>query len=424
MAADSSLLILGSGAAEHALARHLAGRSQTCWVAPGNAGAAALPGARTAPVDLRDGEALVALARRVSASAVFVNDPAALPWGAVDHLRAFGLPVFGAPILAARLEASKRFAHAQLEAAGLPTLEGRSFERYVEAKAAAAGLAPESWVVKPDGRGPRASVCFPETPEALLAAFEAGLVLGRFGDAGRRMRLERRASGPVACAVGLMGPKPRFLAGARLLDRLPPAPKAPGAGFGAWTLPENDPAGLSARLAADFARFAEHLNRSGLGYSGFLELRALQDEGGAWRYFGALTHLSALAGVVALEATEAPAELLLAALPGAPATGQVPLPRALSCAAVAYAAFPNPASDPASRWEIGGLEAAGRLPDTAVLHERTDAPDGAGSRLTVPQALTVVGRGASRELASHHARRALTALEIGGEPATYHRDLG
>src|SRR5262245_22449819 len=112
MAEAMRVLVLGSGAREHALAARIARSPRVSEVlcAPGNGGTAAI--ARNLSVDPEDGAAVVALARAHAVDFVVVGPEAPLVAGVVDALRAAGIAAFGPTAAGARLEGSKSFAKA------------------------------------------------------------------------------------------------------------------------------------------------------------------------------------------------------------------------------------------------------------------------------------------------------------------------
>jgi phosphoribosylamine--glycine ligase len=116
------VLVLGSGAREHALVRALAADPSVDAIiaAPGNPGIDAV--ARCAPLpDVSDGAAVLALARRHTVDLVVVGPEAPLVAGVADVLRGAGYAVFGPSAAAARLEGSKAFAKEVMASAGVPT---------------------------------------------------------------------------------------------------------------------------------------------------------------------------------------------------------------------------------------------------------------------------------------------------------------
>ena len=144
------VLVIGSGAREHALCLSLAAdptvTSLVC--APGNAGTAAV--AEQRGVDPMNGSAVAALATEVAADLVVIGPEAPLVAGVADAVRAAGIDCFGPSREAAQLEGSKAFAKDVMRAAGVPTAAARLC---VDAAQAAAALeefgAP--YVVKDDG---------------------------------------------------------------------------------------------------------------------------------------------------------------------------------------------------------------------------------------------------------------------------------
>ncbi|MBP5862739.1 phosphoribosylamine--glycine ligase [Streptomyces scabiei] len=115
------VLVIGSGAREHALCRSLSLDPDVTALhcAPGNAGTAEV--AESHPVDALDGAAVTALATRLEADLVVVGPEAPLVAGVADAVRAAGIPVFGPSGEAAQLEGSKAFAKEVMAGAGVPT---------------------------------------------------------------------------------------------------------------------------------------------------------------------------------------------------------------------------------------------------------------------------------------------------------------
>jgi phosphoribosylamine---glycine ligase len=144
------VLVVGSGAREHALCLSLAADPAiTALVcAPGNAGTAAV--AEQRGLDTDDGAAVAALAGDVGADLVVIGPEAPLVGGVADAVRAAGIDCFGPSRAAAQLEGSKAFAKSVMHAAGVPTAAARLC---VDVGGAAAALeefgAP--YVVKFDG---------------------------------------------------------------------------------------------------------------------------------------------------------------------------------------------------------------------------------------------------------------------------------
>jgi phosphoribosylamine---glycine ligase len=159
------VVVVGSGAREHALAWRLA-RSPLLTelhAAPGNPGIAAL--GRCHPVRADDGDGLLGLALTLEADLVVIGPEAPLVAGVADELRRNGIAVFGPGAEAARIEGSKLFAKEVMRAAGVPT-------------ATTLSVARPPCVVKADGLAAGKGVFVCHTSEELDAALRAVQRLG------------------------------------------------------------------------------------------------------------------------------------------------------------------------------------------------------------------------------------------------------
>jgi phosphoribosylamine--glycine ligase len=144
------VLVIGSGAREHALCLALAAdpavTSLVC--APGNAGTAAV--AEQRGVIATDPAAVAELARELAADLVVIGPEAPLVAGVADAVRAAGIACFGPSGAAARLEGSKAFAKDVMAAAGVPTARAYVCTNVDEAAKALDEFGPP-YVVKDDG---------------------------------------------------------------------------------------------------------------------------------------------------------------------------------------------------------------------------------------------------------------------------------
>ena len=129
-----NVLILGSGAREHALAGACAAspRLGALFVAPGNPGCARV--ARTVPLSLTNHGRIIEFCRREAVDLVVVGPEAPLVAGIADELASQGIACVGPSRAAARLEGSKGYAKDFCREFGIPTAEYRRFTNANEAK--------------------------------------------------------------------------------------------------------------------------------------------------------------------------------------------------------------------------------------------------------------------------------------------------
>ncbi len=195
------ILLIGSGAREHALAWKLCQSPlvETLVCAPGNPGIAAL--CDTRPIRADDVDALLALTRELVTDLVVIGPETTIAAGLADRLAEIGVACFGPTAAAGRLETSKAFAKAFAVRHGLPT--GR-FAVFEDAQAAKAALdqfkAP--WVVKADGLAAGKGVMIAPDRESAEAAI-AEIFGGRFGASGARVLLEEYLEGEIASVFAL-----------------------------------------------------------------------------------------------------------------------------------------------------------------------------------------------------------------------------
>jgi phosphoribosylamine---glycine ligase len=159
------VLLVGSGAREHALAWRLA-QSPTLTelhAAPGNPGIAQLGHCHPVRADDRDG--LLGLAVTLSADLAVIGPEAPLVAGVADELRHAGIAVFGPSAAAARIEGSKSFAKEVLNAVGVAT-------------AATLPVARPPCVIKADGLAAGKGVFVCRTAEEVDDALRKTTALG------------------------------------------------------------------------------------------------------------------------------------------------------------------------------------------------------------------------------------------------------
>jgi phosphoribosylamine--glycine ligase len=189
------VLVVGSGAREHALADVLASRGHAVWTAPGNVGTERV--GRNAAVAADDVSGLVGLASREGVDLVVVGPERPLVLGLVDALRERGIRAFGPSRAAAQLEGSKSFMKRFCARHGIPTAPFAVFDDPAEAERHARA-APRPPVVKADGLAAGKGVIVPESADEACAAIDRHMRRREFGDAGAVVVLEDRLEGEEA----------------------------------------------------------------------------------------------------------------------------------------------------------------------------------------------------------------------------------
>ena len=183
------ILVIGSGAREHALLRALRRDPAVgdLHIAPGNAGTRVL--AQTHPVDAADPASITGLAEQIRPDLVVIGPEVPLVNGAADALRVAGFAVFGPSGAAARIEGSKAFAKDVMAAAGVPTAAAVSVTAADDIDAAL-DRCGSPYVVKDDGLAAGKGVVV--TSDRAAAHAHAAAVL----DSGHPVLVEEYLAGP------------------------------------------------------------------------------------------------------------------------------------------------------------------------------------------------------------------------------------
>jgi phosphoribosylamine--glycine ligase len=182
------VLLLGSGAREHALAWKLAQSPllDKLFAAPGNPGIAAH--AELVALDAADHAAVAAFCAEQDVELVVIGPEQPLVDGLADSLRAAGVAVFGPGAAAAQLEGSKGFTKLLCARAGIPTARFARASNVQEAEAEL-GLFGLPVVIKADGLAAGKGVVIAETAAEAEAAV-ADMFAGGFGAAGACVVIE------------------------------------------------------------------------------------------------------------------------------------------------------------------------------------------------------------------------------------------
>ncbi len=192
------ILVVGSGAREHALAWALAQSPQQpeLWCAPGNPGIATLPRTTLLPIGVNDAEALCQAVVKLQIDLVVVGPEDPLAQGLTDALQASvpGLAVFGPQAAAAHLEASKAWAKEIMAAAGVPTGMATQVTT-LDAALDVVADAPLPMVVKADGLAAGKGVIICHTRSEAEAAVRELLEQHSMGTAGATVLIEEFLDG-------------------------------------------------------------------------------------------------------------------------------------------------------------------------------------------------------------------------------------
>ena len=350
---DTTILVIGGGAREHALAWRLqvgagtqpiAGRRVV--VAPGNPGIVA---------------AAVALARELHADLVVVGPEQPLVDGVIDALDAAGIAALGPTAACARLEGSKAFMKEVCTAAHVDTAGYAVCTRSEQAEAFIASR-PGGAVVKADGlcAGKGVTVC----PNPSDARDEARAFLeGRFGAASKTIVVEDLLPGEELSVFGLCdGVRALLFAPARDHKRLLDDDRGPNTGGMGAVVPLGARHGVPDAMLDDvdaqvFQPILRELARRGTPYRGILYAGLMLKDG----------HASVLEFNVRLGDPEAEALLLgtkvdllplfLGVARKAPLPSDAPAVRTLCApAAVVVIASPGYPESPELGATIEGLE--------------------------------------------------------------------
>jgi phosphoribosylamine---glycine ligase len=192
-----NILVIGGGGREHALVWKMAQSPLVhhIYCAPGNPGIAGL--AQCVPLAVDDIEGLLAFARDKGIGLTVVGPELPLTLGIVDRFQAAGLRIFGADRKAAQIEGSKAFAKDLMAKYGIPTAAYATFtDRQPAVEFIQRHGAPI--VVKADGLAAGKGVIVASTEEEAIAAVDAILVEGVFGEAGKKVLIEEFLVGEEA----------------------------------------------------------------------------------------------------------------------------------------------------------------------------------------------------------------------------------
>jgi len=401
------VLVIGSGAREHALLLALSKDPAVTALAcaPGNAGTSAV--SETYGVDLADPGSVAALAKEWNADLVVIGPEVPLVAGAADPVRDAGIPCFGPSKEAARIEGSKAFAKDVMQVAGVPTARSEIVDTPARLDAALHRFGP-TWVVKDDGLAAGKGVVV--TKDYDVARAHAMHLL----DGGHPVLLESFLDGPEAslfCVVDGTTVVP--LLPAQDFKRVGDNDAGPNTGgMGAYTPLDWAPAGLVDDVVARIVQpVVDELAARGATFSGLLYCGlALTSDGPQVIEFNCRFGDPETQAVLALLRTPL-AGLFLAAAEGRLAA-HPPLEWEDGAAVTVVIAAEGYPGRPRTGDVITGAEIDG------VLHAGTRRRDDGAIVSAGGRVLSVVGTGPSLSAARDEAYRLVSLVELTG---SHHR---
>lgn len=417
---DLDVLVIGSGAREHALVRSLLKSKRVGRVvgAPGNPGID--DDSEVVNVKADDIPALIAFAERERIDLVVVGPEAPLVDGLADQLRDRGIAVFGPGADGARIEGSKSFAKEIMKAAGVPTGEARYFTSYEEAH----GYLVEQGapvVIKADGLAAGKGVVVAQTLEEAEQALKDCFIARRFGEAGRKVLIEEFLEGEEVSLLSVVsGQQILPLVPAQDYKRVYDNDQGPNTGgMGAYSpVPTVDDA-LVSRIVDEVVRpTVAAMAERGIDYRGVLYAGLMLTSSGP-RVLEFNCRFGDPETQVILPRLDSDLlDLLWAAAVGDTLPSAVKW-RAEKAVGVVIASEGYPASVSPPR-PITGFEEVLRMENVEIFHAGTARVDGclmaAGGRV-----LTVVGKGLTFAEARANAYQAAKAIRFEG--AHYRTDI-
>ncbi|MBI4888686.1 MAG: phosphoribosylamine--glycine ligase [Acidobacteria bacterium] len=417
------ILVVGSGAREHALAWKLAAERAVSGVlcAPGNPGIAAV--ARCVEGDVANPRSLLEIAARESVDLTVVGPELPLSLGVVDLFAAERRAIVGPSRAAAALESSKAFAKDVMRRHGVPTA---AFEVCDSAAAAyaviASGALGYPLVLKADGLAAGKGVVIAPDRAGAEDAVRRTMVDRRFGAAGDRIVLEECLVGEEASYFVLAdGTACMPLTSAQDHKRIFDGDRGPNTGgMGAFAPAPRLTPEMERRVLRDIVQpVLEAMAEEGYPFRGFLYVGLMLTASGP-RVVEFNVRLGDPEAQVLLPRFDEDLSSLLSAAAAGALPSRAARFRREPHVGVVLAAAGYPDSVETGR-VITGLDDAARVPDALVFHAATQRQHGtlvtAGGRV-----LTVVGHGTGYGEAIDVAYRAASHIRFEG--MQFRRDIG
>jgi phosphoribosylamine--glycine ligase len=417
------VLVIGSGAREHAIAWKLARERDVTDLlcAPGNPGIAHV--ARCVAVDQGNPADVLALAAREHIDLTVIGPELPLSRGVVDAFAADGRAILGPSRAAAALESSKAFAKDFMARHKVPTARYHVSESAREALGWIEGD-PFGYplVLKADGLAAGKGVVIVDDRAAATATIESMMIQRRFGSAGDRVVFEEFLVGQEASYFVLAdGTSFLTIGSAQDHKRIFDDDLGPNTGgMGAFAPSPLITAEVERQVIDQIVKPVLHgMQHEGHPYRGFLYVGLMLTADGP-RVVEFNVRLGDPETQVVLPMLDEDLSWLLgeAAMGALPSRAARFLPGANVGVVLAAGGYPEAVE---TGQAISGLDAAAAVPDALVFHAGTSRRERqivtSGGRV-----LTIVGRGKDYSAAIETAYRAVSCIRFEG--MQFRRDIG
>ena len=268
----SRIMVVGSGAREHAIAIQLnaSPHLEKLWVAPGNGGTEFI--AENLPIPVNEVSRLVQAAKDREVDLVVIGPEEPLALGLADALNQAGIMCLGPSRAAARLESSKTFAKEVMAVAGVQTAAWARFTDYVVASEYIR-LHGLPLVIKADGLTGGKGVAVCHTEAQALSFLHHVMRMGDFGEAGQAVIIEEALEGVELSAFAFCnGEQILPMAPACDYKRIYDDDAGPNTGgMGSYSPPEFADAEMLDRIRSDvFEPVLRRMAEIGSPYTGIL----------------------------------------------------------------------------------------------------------------------------------------------------------
>jgi len=415
-----NVLLIGSGGREHAIAWKLAQSKDLnkLYIAPGNPGTAEC--GENVPIGVNDIDKLLDFALQNDVGLVVVGPEDPLANGIVDVFEEAGIKAFGPSGKAAQLEADKAFAKQLMRSSCVSNAEGRTFDRFSDAKAYIASR-DEAVVVKAAGLAMGKGVFVCDDPSEGILVAERIMCDKIFGSAGDVIIVEDKLLGEEASILAFVDGRNIYVMESSQ-DHKPVGDGDTGpntGGMGAYSPAPVVTEDMMNMITREILVPAvDGMNRNGTPYKGVLYAGLMMTAGGPRVLEFNVRFGDPETQPILMRLKSDLLKVLLAVCDGR--LDMVDLkwdPRPAVCVVMASGGYPG---DYEKGKKITGLGEAGKLEDVVIFHAGTKVDNGE----IVTNGGRVLGVTALGQTISDAKARAYEAVDkIKFEGAYYRRDI-